>query len=129
MGQREEQYLSFRSLDTLVVVSRSKEFESLETFCTLIWSLSSMDSHVGLELMLLGDLFPTQCTLEIKGLNSDLKPTTHLIGLFSSVNSLVYLPVVVLYESLATEAAEEGELLVVLPLVSVSVTLQVEGLA
>ena len=66
MGQREEQYLSFRSLDTLVVVSRSKEFESLETFCTLIWSLSSMDSHVGLELMLLGDLFPTQCTLEIK---------------------------------------------------------------
>ena len=49
-----------------MVVSRSKEFESLETFCTLIWSLSSMDSHVGLELMLLGDLFPTQCTLEIK---------------------------------------------------------------
>ena len=45
------------------------------------------------------------------------------------MNSLVYLPVVVLYESLATEAAEEGELLVVLPLVSVSVTLQVECLA
>lgn len=80
--------------------------------------------------MLLGDLFPAKCTLQIKGLNSDLKPTTaDLIRLFSSVYSLMYLPVVVLDESLATETAEERELLVVLPLMSVSVTLQVEGLA
>ena len=44
------------------------------------------------------------------------------------MNSLVDLTVVVLYETLATVTTEEGELLVVLPLMSVPVALQIESL-
>ena len=42
--------------------------------------------------------------------------------------SLMYLAIVVLNETLATVATEEGELLVVLPLMSVPVAFKVESL-
>ena len=61
-------------------------------------------------------------------MNCKLNPTIHLIGFLSCVYSLMYLPVVIFNETLPTVAAEEGELLVVLPLVPVPMTLQVESL-
>ena len=56
-----------------------------------------------------------------------LNPTTRLIRFLSSMYSLVYFPVVVFDESLSAVAAEESELFVVLSLMSVTVTLQVES--
>ena len=58
----------------------------------------------------------------------DLNTTINLVWLLPCVYSLVNLPIIIFNESFPTEAAEEGELPVVLPFVSVPVPLQVEGL-
>ena len=49
-----------------MIVPRGKKLKSLKTLWALIGGLAGVDSHVSLELMLLGNLFSTECTLKNK---------------------------------------------------------------